>query len=125
MMNKQDYLRKKGILPKQDFGKIYIVVSTREEATLKECDVYDISQLQKMYYSDSTRLFNNYQYMDDYLKDITILQDTKSGESHGYGTGFGDLWGWSVFGFLDRENAEIRLEMEKSKIKKYKSEIHE
>lgn len=128
-MDKDDYLRKKGILPPINLGIIYVFSSNREGVSeIKELAIWD-RQISYGWRSASSKEENkiniiNYK-MEDAPYNISIWDDEKYGKSIGLGSGFGDLWSGSDFASLDRIVLEEVRTKESMRIRKKYIEVPE
>jgi hypothetical protein len=108
-MNKEDYLRKKGLLPPEPLGVIYIVSRDDESGiAIEESLVWKKSE--EHYGSMQYRYGNT----PDRWRDIHIKTQSRSGID-----GF-DSYSWQYFGFLDKEAAEKKFVEEKKKFERKK-----
>ena len=122
-MNKEQYLIKKGRVANPVNGTLWIVKSTRSSVNLYEAPVWEITQnmgVTTWYDKEGnvtrTATSKRYKLNDIEPFEIDIYEDTNTGEEHGYGTGFGDLWGWSYFATPDKEKAQKLYEDEKLRV---------
>lgn len=124
-MTKEDYLRKKGLLPPKALGEMYTFQSTREgTGEITKILIWE-------HFTTSGRgsngefIINNYKFNEPPYNG-QIYGNELVGEDRGCGSGFGDLWSWSRFISLD-ENALIKAkEAEQQRIKeKYLDAIDE
>jgi DNA-directed RNA polymerase subunit H (RpoH/RPB5) len=105
----QDYLKQKKI---QELGlpKMYIVKSDRTGIDSPiEVQVNDIKEnlIQKRYFDNKWEEIPYKKYIfDQYPYEIDIELDKISNVETGYSTGFGDLWEWSYFCTLSKEEAD-------------------
>lgn len=101
-MNKTDYLVNKGQIPDPANGTMWLVKSTRAGVNIFELPIWEIKDwgVKKIY------IFKDAPF------EMEIDEGQDYGESHGHGTGFGDLWSWSYFGSLDKELAHQLYEKE-------------
>ncbi len=118
-MNKTDYLRKKGLIP-PDLGVMYIISSTRTGAKMTELPIWDVQAggvKYKMVDGTLVRGIASKKYIFRESPFEMEIEDGKEyGEDHGYGTGQGDLWGWSHYGTFDRTLAEKLLDEENLRV---------
>ncbi len=110
-MNKTDYLRKKGMLPPEDYGTLYCFMSTPD-------GVGDIIALQVWETKKSGRA--TVMNVHDGPYEARIDDGEVLGKNEGYGSGFGDLWSWTWFYSLDRSVLETARAAESERVdKKY------
>jgi hypothetical protein len=124
-VTKEDYLRKKGLLPPEPLGEMYTFKSTRE-------GVGEIKKILIWKHTVSTGRgsegefkIDNYEFRESPYNG-QIYGGSLIGENRGCGSGFGDLWAWTWFISLD-ENALIEArEKEYQRIKeKYLDAVDE
>jgi hypothetical protein len=122
-MNKQDYLVKKGQIANPANGALWIIKSTRSAVVMYEAPVWEIRENMGSvtYHDDNGNVtkkttFKRYKLKDVEPYEMDVLDDTKTGEHHGYGTGFGDLWGWSYLASPDKDIALKLYEDEKLRV---------
>jgi len=119
-MNKEQYLRNKGVLPKEDFGTLFEFEATRDGvSTIKEVLIWDIhnSEVKRSWIESDKLVKETIKTKEYHLREspytITIEEGNSIGEKHGYGSGFGDLWSWSQYASLSLEDLEKhRIEIE-------------
>jgi hypothetical protein len=123
IMNKQEYLIKKGRLANPVNGTLWIVKSTRTSVIMYEAQVWEIKDGfgQTTWHNlDGTETrrttCKNYKLNDVEPYEITVYDDTNIGEKHGYCSGFGDLWSWSYLVSPDKEKALKLYEEEKIRV---------
>ncbi len=120
-MNKQDYLIKKGRIPHTDnVMKIYFFESNTEGVSeIKEISSVEIKKSEGDLYTATngrrkenrlTLIFDKSPY------ELTFRDDKTFSRNDGYGSGFGDLWGWSQFGFFNKVDAEKEREIEYERV---------
>ena len=110
---------KKGLI-KPNLGTMFIIHSDRTGATLRKIIINEIKKGERTYYStDGTKeivQFNKY-----IINDSPYEVDIEEGKTHsldsGYGSGEGDLWGYSHFATLDEEVTNKLLEAETIRVK--------
>lgn len=108
MSKVQEYLKRKKI---QELGlpKLYIVKSTPKGVEKSiECQVVEILELNGV---------NRYKIEDSFPYEVDILRGETSNIQHGYGSGFGDLWGWTYFSSLSLTEAEVYYLNELERVK--------
>lgn len=121
MSKVQEYLKKKRM---QELGlpKIYVVKSSREG--VKKPVERQVEQIiENIGWKGKERVpINRYKLEGDngpYEVDIPIGED--SNKEDGYGSGFGDLWGWTYFSSFSKTDADEYYEKELERVKnKYK-----
>jgi len=110
MINKEDYLRKKGLLPKENYGVLYCFKSDRSGVTdIKEVLIWE-KYIQKNAghrgsFSSIGIDITNYK-MEETPYEVSIWADEKFSEHRGIGSGYGDLWSWSWFSSEDKSVLE-------------------
>lgn len=117
-MTKEDYLRKKGRLPKEPLGTIYTFTSDRKG--VKEIVEHLIWEKRiSSYRIDGENRIPIIEYKvkeSPYL--CEIIEGGIVGSNEGHGSGFGDLWSWTQFCSLDRNSLEIERGKEAIRIQK-------
>ncbi len=108
MSKVQEYLRKKKI---KELGlpMMYVVKSTPDGVGKPvERQVVEIKpNYNFVTYSDGKMvLLSKYVMEDDFPYEIDIEENNISASNSGYGSGFGDLWGWTYYCTLSKEDAE-------------------
>jgi hypothetical protein len=112
-MTKEDYLRKKGRLPRQNYGIMFTFNSSRENGPgeITEVLIWDIHTMTEgIRWTSKTgeRMaedVTHYTFKDDpYSGSIRASQ--KVGETVGSGSGFGDLWSWTRFISLSKDDLQ-------------------
>jgi hypothetical protein len=127
-MTKEDYLRKKGMLPSEDFGNIYTFTSTHAGVgEIREHMIWEKSlsgRGQSSEYVDGrwaeSDKYNLCKYRvqeDPWEIEIKEGEENEVSENVGMGTGFGDLWSWTVFSSMDRSALETAREAEAARIR--------
>lgn len=114
--SKEGYLIEKGLKPDSKFGKLYIVSSNREGATLKTRDVWSIEKGPTRGFDRIKVSSKRYILKDEFPYEVDIFDDEAFGSESGFGSGQGDLWAWSYFAYLDEKKAVDRLYFEKEQI---------
>jgi hypothetical protein len=120
-MNKQDYLIKKGLIPHPDnVMTVYFFESKKEGVSeIKEISSIEIRKSEGNTYSKEhgdrkvnylTLRFDKSPY------ELTFRDGETSAQKDGYGSGWGDLWGWSQFGFFNKEDAETARVIEHERV---------
>ena len=56
--------------------------------------------------------YDTYKLEEGFPYEIDIINGETSGKDHGYGTGIGDMWAWSYFCSLSKEEADKYYEKE-------------
>ena len=102
----EDYLRKKGMIPNQNFGSMYFVYFNKDNNVIEKISV-EIWDVKELSFSKKTYIFKESPYEIEFEDD--------KGESLGMASGFGDLLRWGYYGFLD----------DKKRDKKYKQLLKE
>ena len=116
-MNKEEYLVKKGRKADPKLGKLYVINSTRAGVELVIREVWEIVKGPSIQREGDKDWTSSKRYiLKESPYEIDIYNDETSGESHGYGSGTGDLWHWSHFAFLDGKEAAKKLHEEKERV---------
>lgn len=123
-ITKEDYLRKKGLLPPKPFGTMFSFESTRKGVSeIKEALIWDIKQVTSRYKDGNNEWA---EYIVDHYKlnespyNPCIRRGETVGSKEGHGSGFGDLWAWTWFSSLDKSELEKARQKEIQRIaKKY------
>lgn len=113
---KEEYLIEKVEIPDPKFGFLYIVHSDRNGAILKKCAIWDIKSGSTKTYDGIYFLSSKRYILKESPYEINIYEDSNCGEDHGYASGYGDLWHWSYFAFLDEKEAIKKREEEQKRI---------
>jgi hypothetical protein len=118
-MNKEDYLRKKGRLPKEDFGSVFVFKST--PGGVGEIQEHLIWEKESRHYNViASGGRREVPYTKFKLKDspfeCQIDDDKTLGVESQYGSGVGDLWAYSFFCSLDKQVLENAREEEAKRI---------
>lgn len=112
-MTKEDYLRKKGRLPRQNYGTMFTFMSTRENGPgeIKEVLIWDIHTMTggiRWTSKDGERMAEDityYTFKESPYKS-SIRASEKVGQDIGSGSGFGDLWSWTRFISLSKDDLQ-------------------
>jgi hypothetical protein len=109
-VTKEDYLRKKGLLPPEPLGEMYTFESTRKGVgKIKKILIWK-HQVSSGRGSNGEFKINNYDFQESPFSG-QIYDDNLVGVNRGCGSGFGDLWSWTWFISLD-ETALIQARQE-------------
>ena len=122
--NLEEYLREKGRLPKENLGTMYFFESNRKGVSkIKEILIWNIKD------GSGSRTNGDGVYEKHILKhysfdqspyDATFWPGDIVAENQGWGSGVGDLWGWTHFVSLDKKALEKKRRQERFRIlKKY------
>lgn len=117
MTRVQDYLRNKKI---QEMGlpKLYVVKSS-PEGVEKPVERQVVEIKENIGFRGDERLpIDRYKVEDGYPYDVDFLRGENSSKEDGYGSGIGDLWGWSYFSTFSKEDAEIYYNLELDRVQK-------
>lgn len=112
----QEYLRKKKI---KDLAlpKLYIVKSTPEGVDQPvERQVVEIVEGIGLDCIKNLPI-DRYKLEGEYPYEVDIVRGETSDIDSGYGTGFGDLWGWSYFSSLSKDDADQYFNEESIRVK--------
>jgi hypothetical protein len=119
-MNKQDYLIKKGQVADSANGTLWIIKSTRTGVIMYEAPVVEITNSGAITFYDDDKnkvtVTTKRYKLGESPYEIDVRDDTKIGQEHGYGTGFGDLWSWSFFASPDKDKILKLYEDEKLRV---------
>jgi len=109
-VTKEDYLRKKGLLPPEPLGEMYTFESTRKGVgKIKKILIWK-HRVSSGRGSTGEFKINNYEFQESPYNG-QIYDDKLVGKNIGCGSGFGDLWAWTWFISLD-ETALIQARQE-------------
>ena len=116
MTKTQEYLRIKRI---RELGlpKLYVVKSSPEGVEkITERQVVDI--IENVAFRGKERLPIDRYKLDDcgFPYEVDIIRDEISTKDDGYGSGFGDLWSWSYFSSLSKDDIERYYQEETERI---------
>ena len=114
--NKEGYLVEKGLKADSKFGKLYIVSTNRDGATLKIREVWGIENGPIRNYGREKVSSKRYILKDEFPYSADIFTGEAFGEEHGCASGEGDLWHWSHFSYFDEKEATDKLAFEKERI---------
>lgn len=81
---------------------MYVIESTREGVQLHERNILSFSE-------------NKYN-IDGFPFEVELKEVDSIHVTHGYASGFGDLWFWSLFSTVDKEIANKKFEEEKKRV---------
>jgi hypothetical protein len=122
-MNKQEYLIKKGKVADPANGTLWVIKSTRSAVVMYETPVWEIKKnfgeiidYDEEGNEEKSTTYHRYNLGSVAPYEIDINVDTNTGEEHGYGTGVGDLWGWSYFVTPDKSLAQKLYDDEKLRV---------
>ena len=119
-MSKLDEYKEKKRIEALGLPTMWIVKSTKETGVEEPYEVQtkEIFKIGTRRYNDKPnidvycyRLVNN-----GYPYEVDIEEGAISGISEGYGTGFGDLWVWTYYSSLSKEDAFAYYEKEKRRL---------
>jgi len=116
MTKTQEYLRIKRI---RELGlpKLYVVKSSPEGVEkITERQVVEI--IENVAFRGKERLPIDRYKLDDcgFPYEVDIIRDEISTKDDGYGSGFGDLWSWSYFSSLSKDDIERYYQEETERI---------
>ena len=104
MSKVQEYLKKKKI---QELGlpKLYVVKSS-PEGVEKPVERQVVEIIENVAFRGKERLPIDRYKLDDcgFPYEVDIIRDEISTKDDGYGSGFGDLWSWSYFSSLSKDD---------------------
>jgi hypothetical protein len=125
MSKVQEYLKNKKI---QEIGlpKLYIVKSS-PEGVKKPVERQVVEIIENVAFRGDERLpIDRYKLENEYPYEVDILRGENSTKEDGYGSGIGDLWGWSYFSSFSKEDADTYYYSELDRVqKKYKKSLAE
>jgi hypothetical protein len=114
-MNKKDYLRKKGRLPSQDLGTLFVFKSTPDGVgEITEHVVWD--EIEGGYNSNNGSTRYKILRLKEPPFECTLVDGQDVGEESGHGSGFGDLWSWSYFFSINKESLEAKRAQENKRV---------
>jgi len=109
MSKVQEYLKRKKI-EQLGLPKLYIVKSSPESVEIPvERQVVNIVE---------NVAFRRYELEGSYPYQVDVLRGETSSRDDGYGSGFGDLWGWTYFSSFSKEEIEKYYEAELLRVHK-------
>jgi hypothetical protein len=116
----EDYKRKKGILPTEDYGTIYVFSSSREGVEeIKECLVWEKTQSGTIQSPTERKGVKSHRYsIKESPYSVELYEDEIVTEEMGLFSGFGDCWGGSKFASFDLKELEKRRKLEKDRVQK-------
>ena len=116
MSKVQEYLKKKKI---QELGlpKLYLVKSS-PEGVEKPVERQVVEIIENVAFRGKERLPIDRYKLDDcgFPYEVDIIRDEISTKDDGYGSGFGDLWSWSYFSSLSKDDIERYYQEETERI---------
>jgi hypothetical protein len=117
MTKTQEYLKNKKI---QEMGlpKLYVVKSSPDGVEKPiERQVVEIEE--NVAFRGKERLpIDRYKVENGYPYEIDFLRGENTTKENGYGSGIGDLWGWSYFSTFSEEEAKMYYNLELSRVQK-------
>jgi hypothetical protein len=117
MSKVQEYLKRKKI---EELGlpKLYIVKSSRDGVDKPvERQVVDIVETVGHRINDKGRTsIDRYKLENEYPYEVDIVKGETSNLDEGYGSGFGDLWGWSYFCSINKDEANQYYQKEYKRV---------
>ena len=123
MSKVQEYLKNKKI---QEIGlpKLCIVKSS-PEGVKKPVERQVVEIIENVAFRGDERLpIDRYKLENEYPYEVDILRGENSTKEDGYGSGIGDLWGWSYFSSFSKEDADTYYYSELDRVqKKYKKSL--
>ena len=117
MSKVQEYLRNKRI-KELGYPKMYTVESSREGVKSPiERQVIEISDGEFIISSEGKIPSKRYKFEDSFPLSVDIQEGKNSSKEEGYGSGFGDLWGWTYYSTFSKEDAEKYYEEESERVR--------
>ena len=111
-MTKEDYLRKKGLLPSEPLGKIFTFKSTRKGVEeILEHQIWEKRICSHRIDGDKRIPIIEYKIKEAPFE-CEITEGDTIGEDRGCGSGMGDLWSWTYFCSLDKYALEEARDIE-------------
>jgi len=115
MSKVQEYLKKKRIL-ELGLPKLYVVGSS-PKGVKKPVERQVVEIIENISFTGQERLpSDRYKLEDGFPYTVDILRGETSIKEDGYGTGFGDLWGWSFFSSFSKEESEKYYQEELTRV---------
>jgi hypothetical protein len=116
----QEYLKQKKI-QKLGLPKLYVIKSSPEGVENPiERQVIEIIEGVGFRIQDKEKLpIDRYKLDGSYPYEVDIVRGETSTQDSGYGSGFGDLWGWTYYSSFSKEDADsyYLIELERVKTK--------
>lgn len=127
-VTKEDYLRKKGLIPPVAIGVMYIFNSSRKGVDeIIKIDYFEVMEggyRQTGTGQDAVKELGMVYKMNEYPTLLTLYGDEVVGQEDGYGSGMGDLWGNSQFWSLNESVINNARDEEQARVeKKYLSRV--
>jgi len=122
-----DYYKKKRLeAERKELGMMYVVYSDRDG--VKDVQEFQIIELNPRIGNGESEGIGKYTYSryvidnTEFPYEIDIIDGEDSSIEEGYGTGTGDLWSWTYYFALNKEDAEEYFKKERVRVqKKYPS----
>lgn len=114
----QEYLKKKEILAK-GYPKIYIIKSSPKGVSQPiERQVTEIINGVGTRHTNGISSMINRYVLDDkeYPFHVDFVENETTSTESGYGSGFGDLWGWTYYSTFSKEDADLYQKQELKRI---------
>jgi hypothetical protein len=116
-MNKEDYLRKKGLLPKEDLGLMYFAYFNKDTNKVAKFAIQIWEKYNFNYWSFKAGTGNKtFQHTGTRYKfqespyEIDFFEGENYGHSEGMASGTGDLLRWCYYGYLDPKEQDKKYE---------------
>jgi hypothetical protein len=105
MSKVQEYLKNKKT-QEMELPKLYIVKSS-PEGVKKPVERQVVEIIENVAFRGDEMLpIDRYRLEKEYPYEVDILRGENSTKEDGYGSGIGDLWGWSYFSSFSKEDTE-------------------
>lgn len=115
----EDYKRKKGLLPEEDHGTIFVFTSDREGVSeVKELLIWEKRVSGVACYPEERKGVKRYGYrLKEAPYSVELYEDDVVSVSSGLASGIGDCWHGSTFASFNRGELEKRREQENERIR--------
>ena len=119
-----DYKHNKEI-EKPDLPLMYVVKSTPKGVERFERQIIEINKGRLIKRSNNTEWKESFRYkFNEPPYEIELTDDETSSIIDGFGSGFGDLWEWSFYCTLSKEDADQYAKMELQRVTEYYLKPH-
>ena len=114
-MNKEDYLRKKGLLPKEDLGLMYFAYFNKDtnkvaKFAIQIWEKYDFNYWCSKAEEKMTQHTGIRYKFEESPYEIDFFEGQTFGHNEGMASGFGDLLRWCYYGYLDPKEQNKKYE---------------
>jgi hypothetical protein len=112
---KREYLIEKGLIPREDFGKIYFAYFNKDEDKVEtfEKEIWDIAEYKYSSYDKgkfTDHIGKSYIFNKSFPDSIEFFEGEDQGDVKGMASGFGDLLRWCYYGFLNKEDRDKKYQ---------------